>query len=55
MTELMAEYYFPSPVYYIDRPDFLSSVTMVSDEYLAKVKSERPLDDIYPVYMSNNF
>ena len=38
MTALITEYYFPSPVYYIDRPDFLSSVTNVSEEYIAKVK-----------------
>ena len=43
MSELTAEYYFPSPVYYIDRPDFLSSVTQVSDEAIARTKAETPL------------
>ena len=53
--QINAEYFFSSPVYMIENLDFLEAVTEVSEEELAKVKTERDLNDIYPVYMSGNY
>ena len=54
-TELQAVYHFPCPIYLIERPDFLKSVLKVSNESLMKKHKERDLNEIYPVYMSDNF
>jgi uncharacterized protein (TIGR02466 family) len=54
-TQLQVAFHFPCPIYIIERPDFLPSVTEVSDESLQKLHKERKLDDIYPVMMSENF
>jgi len=54
-TQLQVAYHFPCPVYLIERPDFIESVNLVSEESLAKQHSEHQLDEIYPVMMSGNF
>jgi len=52
-TQLQAAYHFCAPIYTIDRPDFLSVVHPISEEYLAK--QERPVDEIYPAIMSGSY
>lgn len=52
---LQVAYHFPTQIYFIDRPDFLESVTQVSEELLEKSKKDAPLDEIYPVRMTENF
>lgn len=53
--KLEAGYYFPCPIYSIERQDFLKSVKEVSDEYLELARKEQKLDDIYPVIMSGSY
>jgi uncharacterized protein (TIGR02466 family) len=53
--ELNLELLFSSPIYFADKPEFLEIVKEVSSEYLEKTKSEKTLDEIYPVYMTNNY
>ena len=53
--ELQVSFYFPCPVYNIERPDFLEAVKEVSDEFLEVNRKETELNDIYPVLMSGNF
>lgn len=52
---LNASWYFPCPIYTVDRPDFLSSVSAVSEEALNESRKTQQVNDIYPVLMSNNF
>jgi len=47
-------YCFPTTVYTIDKPEFLKPVKEVAIEALRKAKSERKLDEIYPVYMTES-
>lgn len=54
-TQLQVALHFPSAIYIIERPDFLESVTSVSEESLAQSHKERKLDEIYPVMMSGNY
>jgi uncharacterized protein (TIGR02466 family) len=54
-TQLQVAYHFPCPIYIIERPDFLETVSQVSEESLAESRKERNLDEIYPVYMSDNY
>lgn len=54
-TQLNVAFHFPCPIYLIERPDFLKSVTEVSEESLAQQHKERKLDEIYPVMMSGNY
>ena len=46
---------FPCPIYVIERPDFLDVVSAVSEEALEPRRKEQKLDDIYPVYMTENY
>lgn len=55
MINLAVEHYFTCPVYTADASEFLDSVREVSEEYLARVRAEQPLDEIYPVYMSTGY
>lgn len=48
-------YHFPCPIYLIERPDFLESVTEVSEEALSQQREKQNLDEIYPVYMTGNY
>jgi uncharacterized protein (TIGR02466 family) len=54
-TQLEVAYYFPCPIYIIERPDFLEAVNSVSEESLVSAKKEHPLNEIYPVYMTGNY
>lgn len=52
---MQANFFFPCPVYTIERPDFLPSVSKVSEESLEESRKLQQINDIYPVLMSNNF
>lgn len=55
-NDVWEEYtYFPTSVYMLKKPEFLETVKLVSEEYVDIIKSEKKLDDIYPVYMSENY
>ena len=54
-TQLQVAYHFPCPIYVIERPDFLVSVNQVSEESLEVQRKERDLNEIYPLYMTNNY
>ena len=54
-TQLEVAYHFPCPIYLIERPDFLETVNTVSEEALEAKRKERQLDEIYPVYMTQNY
>jgi hypothetical protein len=48
--------YFPSTVITVEKPEFLDSVSKISEEYLQIIKKENPVqDDLFPVYMTNNY
>lgn len=54
-TQLQVAHHFPCPIYVIERPDFLQTVSTVSDERLATQRDLKKLDEMYPVVMSGNF
>lgn len=54
-TQLQVSYQFPCPIYLIDRPDFLESVNLVSEESLNKRKEIDQLHELYPLYMTENY
>jgi len=54
-TQLQVAYHFPTPIYIIERPDFLPTVSLVSDEFLDIQRKQQDLNEIYPVYMSGHF
>jgi len=54
-TQLGVAYHFPCLIYIIERPDFLEAVNQVSEERLEVVRKDRDLNEIYPVYMSDNY
>jgi uncharacterized protein (TIGR02466 family) len=54
-TQLQIAYHFPCPIYIIERPDFLNIVNTVSEEVLEVQRKERELNEIYPVYMTQNY
>lgn len=54
-TKLDVAFYFPCPVYAIERPDFLDAVSVVSEENLAIARSKQELNEIYPMVTSNNY
>jgi len=53
-NQLITDFQFCSPVYFIDNPDFLKVVKQVAKEHLDKIKEKIQLDDVFPVYMSDN-
>jgi len=53
-TNLAVKDFFTCPIYLVERPDFLESVSAVSEEYLS-VRREQPVDEIYPVLMSDSY
>jgi uncharacterized protein (TIGR02466 family) len=46
---------FPTSAYVIKNPNFLETVSSISDEYIQKVRDKQPLNELYPVYMSDNY
>jgi uncharacterized protein (TIGR02466 family) len=54
-TQLQVAHHFPCPIYLIDRPDFLETVKLVSEEFLGVQRKTHELNEIYPVVMSGNY
>lgn len=54
-TQLQVAAHFACPIYLIERPDFLSVVNEVSEEFLTAQRKEQQLNEIYPVVMSGNY
>jgi len=54
-TQLQVANHFQCPIYLIERPDFLETVNVVSEERLEVRRKEVDLNEIYPVYMTDNF
>lgn len=54
-TQLQVAHHFPCSIYLIERPDFLETVSTVSEENLEARRREGDLNEIYPVYMTDNF
>jgi uncharacterized protein (TIGR02466 family) len=52
--QLTIENIFPTLVYTIDKPEFLDIVRPVALEFLEQSKERTDLNDIYPVYMTEN-
>tara|TARA_R110000822_G_scaffold77303_1_gene185547 strand:- start:124 stop:828 length:705 start_codon:yes stop_codon:yes gene_type:complete len=53
--QLQVAYHFPTAVYIIDRPDFLEMVNAVSEEALEKQRQEKKLNEIFPLFMTENY
>ena len=51
---LQVEYHFPTPVYIIQKPEFLDSVRSACVDHLAARHKETELNELYPVYMTGN-
>ena len=54
-NQLQVAHHFPCPIYLIKRPDFLETVNTVSEEALEVRRKDVDLNEIYPVYMTDNF
>ena len=54
-TQLQVAYHFLCPIYIIERPDFLETVNAITEENLNAQRKEIDLNEIYPVYMTNNY
>jgi len=55
-NQLEAFYHFPTAIYRIAKPEFLTVAKEVAEEYLAKTKKEMPqLNEIYPIYQTASF
>jgi uncharacterized protein (TIGR02466 family) len=54
-TQLQVAHHFPCPIYIIERPDFLESVNVVSEEFLDVQRKKTDLNEIYPVYMTGSY
>ena len=55
MSDINAELYFPCPIYIAHKPEFLETVNIVSEEYLANSREEHQTNPIYPVCMSGSY
>jgi hypothetical protein len=55
-NELLASYqYFPTAIYMIDKPEFLTAAREVSNQYIKELKKTQPQpNQIYPIYQTNN-
>ena len=54
-TQLQVEHHFPCPIYIIERPDFLDAVNAISEEGLEITKKTQPLNELYPVHMTQSY
>jgi uncharacterized protein (TIGR02466 family) len=54
-TQLQVAHHFPCPIYIIERPDFLGAVHTVSEQALAESRKTQSFNEIYPVYMTDNY
>lgn len=48
------EVYFPTGIYHVDKPEFLDPVSKVANNALKKIKKQKEISDLYPVYMTEN-
>jgi hypothetical protein len=46
--------YFPTFIYQIEKPEFLEPVGKIAEEALVETRKTKPLNEIYPVYMTGN-
>ena len=53
--EIHEEFIFPSVVYHASAPNFLSESSILAQEYIQKAKQNRSLNEIFPVYMTEDF
>lgn len=51
---VMAEVYFPTVIYQIQKPEFLDAVGKVAEAALVDVRKNSELNEIYPVHMTGN-
>ena len=52
---LASYHYFPSAIYMIDKPEFLTAAREVSAKYIKEVKKTQPQpNQIYPIYQTAN-
>jgi len=54
-TQLQVAFHFASPIYLIERPDFLATVSAVSEDALDVARKDHDLNEIYPVHMTGNY
>jgi len=55
-TQLSVEYYFPSAIYSVTKPEYLEKAKEVCSEYVEKAKLKNTeIDELYPVYQTENF
>lgn len=47
--------YFPSSVYMLEKPEFLTVSKTVAFRYLENIKKEKTLDPLYPIWQTENF
>jgi hypothetical protein len=52
LDQVSVAYHFATPIYLIEKPEFLDVARKVSQEFIAKRKKDADLDPIYPVYMT---
>jgi hypothetical protein len=57
-NQLITNYYFPTAIYTIDKPEWLDTIYSVGREYLEEAKKNKPkhalMDKLYPVTMGMN-
>lgn len=53
--KVQTEFYFPTPIYVTEKPEYLVDVTVVSEENLKTVREKNKLNDVHPLYMSNSY
>jgi uncharacterized protein (TIGR02466 family) len=54
-TELIVpQLYFPTVIYTVEKPEFLEDVKKVCLDALAVKKKDKKVNDLYPVYMTDN-
>lgn len=51
---VLAEVYFPTVVYRIEKPEFLEAVGKIAEETLVDVRKTSSLNEMYPVHMTGN-
>ena len=44
--------YFPSPIYTISKPEFLTQTKLVVDEYVNAIRSKQKRSDLNPIYQT---
>ena len=51
---LVTSVYFQSAVYTLNKPDFLTEMKPIFDEYVARQTAVREINNIYPAIMTEN-